>query len=621
MGKGKRRKPAAAVARRPSPSPNSAPARERTAEDAARRKEILIFAAIFLAAVLVRLVFFLDYQKLPFSRTPIIDAEFHDRWAQQILAGDVLSIQQGELLYKAPLYPYFLALIYLVFGHSTIAVELIQILLGGLSCGLVFLIARVYVPRLAAVLAAAFYGLYFVAVATDVTMEIPALAVFLTLLSFYLLVRTASRPRYLGAALVLALSVLALPTNLLLVPLYAAVIFKRAGPRKMAAALAVAAAVLLPVTLRNVLVGRSLTLVSANSGLNLFLGNSRDADRATRIYPGLEWQVLTSEPVLKENIRSNAGQARYWTKRTWSEVFADIPAAIGRILKKTVVYFMDYEIMRNDDPYSLWKSSVLSRIPFPTAAVIFPFAFLGLFLFVRKNVRTPGLLWAIALLSAPSVIYFVTSRYRLPAMSLWAIPAGAAAAALVGWARERRWKLLAIAVLALGALFAAVRSNAFVRPNDPARRYYDLATCYYIRQSAVDVLTNAARCLEILGENPDKVYPRAEMLWTLGNVYVITGDFDLALVNLDRALALFPAYGNALVDKGAAHLSRREFEPAFDALFRGLESGFFADPRIKERGYFLLEETVRNGRPLARMREALAAARDANVKKILSNYL
>lgn len=647
MGKGKRRKPAAlsrgAHARlstaesvpraRPAAPAAGAPGSARgsfpphspalispAGAAAARRKELLILAAIFLVAVLVRLVFFIDYRTLPFSETPIVDAEFHDRWAQQILAGDIFSVKQGELLYKAPLYPYFLALIYLIFGHSTVAVQLVQILLGGLSCCLVYLIARCYFPRLAATLAAAFYGLYFVAVATDVTMEIPALAIFLTLMSFYLLVRPAGRPRFVLSGILLALSVLALPTNLVLVPLYAVVIFKRAGRRKMFAVIAVVAAVMLPVTLRNVLVGRSLTLVSANSGINLYLGNSRDADRVTRIYPGLEWQVLTSEPVLKENIRSNAGQARYWMRRTWREVFADVPAAIGRTLKKIVVYFMDYEIMRNDDPYGLWKNSVLSKIPFPTAAVIFPFAFLGLYLLVRKKVPAPGLFWAIGILAAPSIIYFVTSRYRLPTMPLWAIPAGVAGASLIGWAREKRWKPLGLALLCLGLLAAAVRSNVFVRPNDPARRFYDLATCYYARQSAENVLTNAARGLEILGENPDKIYPRAEMLWTLGNVYVITGDFDLALVNLDRALALFPAYGNALVDKGAAHLSRREYDQAFDALFRGLESGFFADERIKERGYFLFEETIRNGRPLTRMREARTAARDAKVRKILSSY-
>jgi hypothetical protein len=587
--------------------------------DRTRRREIAILAAIFLAAVLVRLVFFLDYQKLPFSQTPIVDAEFHDRWAQQILAGDLFSLKQGELLYKAPLYPYFMALIYLVFGHNYTALMLIQIVLGGLSCCLIYLLARAWFPRLPAILASAFYGLYFVAVATDVTMEIPALAIFLTLLSFQLLIRPAGRPRFIWSAFVLALSILALPTNLLLVPLYGVMIFKRAGRRKMFAALAVVAAVMLPVTLRNAIVGRGLTLVSANSGINLFLGNSRDADRATRIYPGLEWQVLTSEPVLKENIRTNAGQARYWTKRTWSEVFADVPAAIGRTLKKVVVYFMDYEIERNDDPTALWKSSILSKIPFPSAAVIFPFAFLGLFLLVRKKIAAPGLVWAIGLLAAPSIIYFVTSRYRLPTMALWAVPAGAGAAGVVGWIREKKWKSLAIGLFALALAAAAVRSDVFVRKNDPARRFFDLATCYYTGRSAENVVTNAARCLELLGENPDKVFPRAEMHWMLGNVRYIMG--DLALAELDRALTLFPAYGNALVDKGAAYLSRREFEPAFDALFRGLESGFFADERIKQQGYYLLEETVRNGRPAARMRDALAAAKDPNVRRILSAYL
>jgi 4-amino-4-deoxy-L-arabinose transferase-like glycosyltransferase len=623
MGKGRRKRGKhAAVPQARKVQAKKARVRPAAAADPARRKEILILAAIFLVAVLVRLVFFLDYQKLPFAKTPIVDAEFHDRWAMQILAGDIFSVKQGELLYKAPLYPYFMAFVYLVFGHSTVAVQLVQVVLGGLSCCLIYLIARSYFPRAAGILAAAFYGLYFVAVATDVTMEIPALAVFLTLLSFYLLVRTDRRPRPLLSGLFLALSILALPTNLLLVPLYAVVVFKKAGRRTGLAFVAVVAAVMAPVTLRNIVIGRSLTLVSANSGINLYLGNCRDADRATAIYPGLEWQVLTSEPVLKENLRTNAGQARYWTRRTMAEVFADVPAAAGRVFRKVVRFFMNYEIMRNDDPDALWKSSVLSRFPFPVAAVIFPFAFVGLFLLVRTRIAAPpGLAWAIGLLAAPSVIYFVTSRYRLPTMPFFALPAGFAGASLIGWARAKRWKSLGTALVALAVLSAAVRSNIFIRPNDPARRFYDLATCYYAQRNAENVLTNAARCLDLLDENPDKVYPRAEMLWTLGNVYVVTGDYDLALANLDRALALFPEYGNALVDKGAAHLSRTEFDRAFDALLRGLDGGFFADERIKERGYYLFEETIRTGRPVSRMRDALAAARDETVRKILAAYL
>ena len=91
----------------------------------------------------------------------VVGATLVERFAGGRLFGSVRTQNMSRLS----------RLVYLIFGHSTIAVELIQILLGGLSCVLVYLIAKVYLPRLAAALAAAFYGLYFVAVATDVTME------------------------------------------------------------------------------------------------------------------------------------------------------------------------------------------------------------------------------------------------------------------------------------------------------------------------------------------------------------------------------------------------------------------------------------------------------------------
>ena len=71
------------------------------------------------------------------------DAEEYDRIAENILRGDGFSIVQGVPSSKrAPLYPLFLAAVYLVFGHQYFMVRVVQAIIGALSCVLVYRIGR-----------------------------------------------------------------------------------------------------------------------------------------------------------------------------------------------------------------------------------------------------------------------------------------------------------------------------------------------------------------------------------------------------------------------------------------------------------------------------------------------
>ena len=119
-----------------------------------------IFLIVFLASFLVRLAYLLDYRESPFFHSPIVDAQFHDNWAKDIVDGDIFSLKQGEVLYKAPLYPYFMASVYWIFGHNFLALRTIQILVGSLSCSLLFLIALHYTKHRYALIGALLYCLY-----------------------------------------------------------------------------------------------------------------------------------------------------------------------------------------------------------------------------------------------------------------------------------------------------------------------------------------------------------------------------------------------------------------------------------------------------------------------------
>ena len=78
------------------------------------REKVWLFG-VFLFALLVRLVYFLQIQKNPFFDTLILDDAIWDRLGIEIAQGDFL----GSQVFRPPLYPYFLGFPYKLFGHHS----------------------------------------------------------------------------------------------------------------------------------------------------------------------------------------------------------------------------------------------------------------------------------------------------------------------------------------------------------------------------------------------------------------------------------------------------------------------------------------------------------------------
>ena len=82
--------------------------------------------AVYITALGLRLIYLWQIHDAPFFDLVIGDAKSYDLWAQRIATGQWLG---QEVFYQAPLYPYFMGVWYWVFGHSLLAVRIIQALL------------------------------------------------------------------------------------------------------------------------------------------------------------------------------------------------------------------------------------------------------------------------------------------------------------------------------------------------------------------------------------------------------------------------------------------------------------------------------------------------------------
>ncbi|MEJ2721717.1 MAG: glycosyltransferase family 39 protein, partial [bacterium] len=278
-------------------------------------RNVIIVAA---AALLIRVLFFLlNRENNPLFYYPIMDAKYHSEWAQEILAGNFWG---DEVFFRAPLYPYLVALLYKVSGTSIGFVILVQHLIGASTAVVVYLLARrFFVPRVALLggLLAAFYWpfLYF-----EADLLIVTLVVFLDTLALLFLTlaiqarpgspdriavggfRIGPGPLFAAAGLALGISAVARPSVLIYLPALPVVLYfavpstgagsrrnHRAWIRQTALVYAAAAVVILPVIVRNYVVGRDIVPIASQGGVNFYIGNNPESDGRTAIVPGTRW--------------------------------------------------------------------------------------------------------------------------------------------------------------------------------------------------------------------------------------------------------------------------------------------------------------------------------------------
>src|SRR5262249_47643124 len=146
-----------------------------------------------------------EIQSIPLFYYLAGDGRTYDEWAQRIAAGDWLG---SGVFYQAPLYPYFLAVLQVTFGHNLWAIRIVQALLGAVSCVLVFLAGEKLFSRAAGIAAGLLLAFYAPAIFFDGVIDKSVLDLLLLSLLIWVLLHAASVPswrQWLGAGALLGL--------------------------------------------------------------------------------------------------------------------------------------------------------------------------------------------------------------------------------------------------------------------------------------------------------------------------------------------------------------------------------------------------------------------------------
>ena len=566
---------------------------ESTPRDSGRsRQDVIYFVLLFALAAGLRVAYTLASRKSPFFDHLDLDTKFYDSWARRIAAGDWVG---HEVFFMGPLYPYFLAVIYKVFGPSLVAAKLVQGLVGGLTAGFTYYLGKECFGVAAGLLAGILAAVYVPFIFTDSLLLFPVLATLLNTIMLFLLYRGLSRRRggdIFGSGLAGGLSAAGNASVLAFAPFAIGFMMLQSRPvlavRARQALLFAAglAVVVLPITLRNYAVGHDFVPLTSNAGLNFYIGNSAKATGAYVKPEGLDIYTDPSGEAIAERALGRplrpSEVSSFWERQAASYIRQHPGTFLRNLLRKVFFFWSVYEIPQIEHLQFERRYSWLLRIPTPSFGIICPLGIMGAILAVRRRKEAWLLLLFMLAYSSSIIAFFVVARYRLPAVpalmvfaaffALWALRSGL----------ERRWRTLALAVACFVCLFAIVHINFYrIHPqNGFAQSYYRLGVIYeskgdmaraldsYRKALAIDPTivpahVNAGILLSRAGDygaareefadayRRDPNYDKAA--YNLGLAYAEAGVTDSALVMYDRALELNPAYSLAKLAKAAAY--------------------------------------------------------------------
>ncbi len=411
----------------------SAPSAPSAPPDTFRFETALIFAI----ALGVRLLHVWLMHGSPYFDALMGDARGYDTWAQEIAHGDWIG---RDVFYQAPLYPYFLGVLYTVFGHDLTMVRVCQAVLGALSSVALGVAGwRLFSARVGLV-AGLVLALYATAIFFDGLIQKSSLDGFFTCVALALIGRIVAGPsaRWPWLALGATMGAMALTREnaLLLIGVIAvwALVVARAANRARGSSItplaifAVGLAlVLAPVAMRNYAVGGGFYLTTSQFGPNFFIGNNPSADgtymslRFGRGAPEFERRDATE---LAEQARgrrlSPADVSSYWTDRGLAFITADPGRWLRLMLRKAALLVNASEMLDTESQEShaewSWPLKVLSWIGH--FGVLVPLAVAGMILSWPRR-STLWILYALTLAYAASVVlFFVFARYRYPLVPL-----------------------------------------------------------------------------------------------------------------------------------------------------------------------------------------------------------
>jgi len=381
--------------------------------------ERTVLLGAFTVALLIRVLYLTLFVGL--NTPPQYDGIGYDLLASRLLEGKGYINDWAEpTAFRPPVYPMFLAGVYLLTNHSFGAVRALQAVLDSFTVMFVFLIARELANKRVALLAATGAAIYPLLIFETGEMYPETLSFFLqfaTVWCLVLMLRMDHLVLPLAAGVMMGLTVLARPTAapwVLLVLVWAIVPSVLHSPvQKLAAMLLGLMVVFGPWTIRNYNAFKEFIPISSLGTIGLWSGNNPLAQGGGVMptpqtwngddYPERGWYGWEGISEM-ESGRRFAAKALQWIR--------DNPFGFVRLIPLKLLYL--WSPVSYSTQFGRQAPAVLVALALPPYLVFLVFAGVGIFIVRKAWKQIFPLLAVIISINMLAIIYVGATRYGIP---------------------------------------------------------------------------------------------------------------------------------------------------------------------------------------------------------------
>lgn len=522
------------------------------------KKNLLALFIIFISALGIRLWFLVQLQNDLTFQLPISDPKEFNFLALRIMRHGWLW---PSLSNHTPLYAYFIAVIYHIFGVHLNAVVIIQCLLGAFSACLMYLLTLRLANPVAAIVCAELMAFYWFLIYTQVYLFSESVGMTINIiLIYYLTVAKESLKKYFLGGLLLGASLLCRPDIGLFAGLILIWIWGQNKNRLRAWlcwAIFLLSTVLglVPVLMRNHDLSGSWTLRS-QIGSNIYLGSNTETYGSNIfIEEGRQWSKFMAMPYEELHPTHDLTEKEinnYYINKTFQEITGHPLLWAKLILGKTWSLLTGREFLRTEDVYFRDLFVMPIGLNLLSTQLIFVLALPGFFIAWKMRERSQ-LLILLLFSSIPQIFFPAKTRYLVSIMPFVIFFASYFVSVIYEAIRDQnQLKLAKLAVGLLACILMSFFNPLNLKEPDLSESYYALALNLHYQK-----------------------------------------DYDFAEQFYSYALAINPSNSGAWNDLSAVYFSTQDFTKALDCLNKAAQEDDYYEGK-----YEMALNIVAEGQPI-----------------------
>ena len=401
----------------------------------------LFLIVLFLLASFLRILYAF-YLK---GDIPVSDAAGYDVLGLNILKYGEYAFQPGiPTAHRTPIYPLFLSGVYFLFGHSYLAVRIIQSLIGGLTCIIIYFIGKKTVNKNVGFIAATISIFYPFFIYYTGYLLVETLVTFLLAVAIYWLITSVEKPDWKNLSLsgvFMGLAALCKPTAFVFVPFSVLGFLVILGIRKVSTYRNIAIYLLFfiltlfPWISRNYIVFQRIIPSTTQLGYALLDGSMLfNAEHQWRI----EQEEQTNPVLLKGKELSEIERDDYYTREALKFIRHNPKHMLKLALWKFLKFWRLYPHTESIYTYGHSKT-LLVLISLLSYGILLPFSIIGIMFSIRKWKQFTFFYGLIVSFTIIHLIVWSQIRYRLPIMPYMVVFAAFSLNFIIEKARSMKW--------------------------------------------------------------------------------------------------------------------------------------------------------------------------------------